>query len=79
MRESVIYQEILQEGRQEGRQEEGVMLVLRQLTRRFGPIDEPTRSHIATLPLLLLEDLSEALLDFAAFADLTHWLQTHQP
>ena len=39
MRESVIYQEILQEGRQEGRQEEGSTLILRQLTRRFGTID----------------------------------------
>lgn len=35
MRESVIYQEILQEGRQE----EGSTLILRQLSRRFGPLD----------------------------------------
>ncbi|MBW4471348.1 MAG: Rpn family recombination-promoting nuclease/putative transposase [Stenomitos rutilans HA7619-LM2] len=58
MRESVIYQEILQEGRQE----EGVTLILRQLTRRSGTIDEAMQAQIAILPLALLEDLGEALL-----------------
>jgi predicted transposase YdaD len=74
MRESVIYQDILEEGRQEGRQEEGVNLVLRLLTRRFGKLDEQTKSRIAALPLPLLEDLGEALLDFSQAADLDTWL-----
>lgn len=97
MRESVIYQEILEEGLREGRQqgwqqgeqqgrEEGlrrgrheaaVMLVLRQLTRRFGLLDETMRSSLTALPLNQLEDLSEALLDFAELSDLEQWLQTH--
>ncbi len=75
MRESVIDQEILQEGRQE----EGVTLVLRQLTRRFGTLDAAVRSQIATLPRPLLEDLGEDLLDFTALTDLVDWLQRHQP
>jgi predicted transposase YdaD len=78
MRESVIYQEILQEGRQEGRQEEGATLILRQLTRRFGTIDPTVRSQITALPLPLLEALGEDLLDFAMPTDVTIWLQTHQ-
>lgn len=44
MRESVIYQDILQQGRQEGRQEgqreEACTLILRQLSRRVGPIPD---------------------------------------
>jgi len=36
----------LQEGRQEGRQEGEAALLLRLLTRKFGPIDEPTRTRV---------------------------------
>ncbi len=36
MRESVIYQDILQEGRQEGRREEARSLIKRLLTRQVG-------------------------------------------
>ncbi|MFB2897066.1 DUF4351 domain-containing protein [Aerosakkonemataceae cyanobacterium BLCC-F50] len=95
MRESVIYQEILQEGRQEGRQEglqeglqegrqeglqqEAFALIVRLLTRKFGTIDEGVRSQLSTLPVSLLEDLAEALLDFESIADLPVWLETHLP
>lgn len=87
MRESVIYQEILQEGRQEGLQEgrqeglqqEAFALIVRLLTRKFGTIDEGIRSQISTLPVSLLEDLAEALLDFNSIADLPIWLETHRP
>lgn len=90
MRESVIYQEILQEGRQEGLQEgrqeglqegrqgEAIALILRLLNRRFGTLDETIRSQISALPVSSLEDLGEALLDFSEFADLQAWLATHQ-
>jgi predicted transposase/invertase (TIGR01784 family) len=98
MRESVIYQEIVQVGREEGLQagrqeglqtglqagrQEGIQkeraLILRLLTRRFGIIDESLRSQIAALPVTVLEDLGEALLDFSSLADLPAWLATHQP
>lgn len=50
MRESVIYQEILEEGRQEGwqegRQEGERSLVLKQLMRRVGVLSEEARSQI---------------------------------
>jgi predicted transposase YdaD len=73
MRESVIYQEILQEGREEGRQSE-LRLVMRQLTRRIGAINSQLQTKIENLSLTQLEDLGEALLDFATEEDLVNWL-----
>ena len=73
MRESVIYQEILQEGREEGRQSE-LRLVMRQLTRRIGAINLQLQSQIENLSLTQLEDLGEVLLDFATEEDLINWL-----
>ncbi len=73
MRESVIYQEILREGREEGRQSE-LRLVIRLLTRRLGTISPELQSQIQQLSLTQLEDLGEALLDFANEADLVNWL-----
>lgn len=86
MRESVFYQTILQEGKQEGRQEgrqegkqeEGMVIVLRQLARRIGAVTPELQSRIQSLSLPQLEDLGEALLDFADAADLVVWLQNHQ-
>lgn len=73
MRESVIYQEILQEGREEGRQSE-LRLVMRLLTRRLGTVTPELQSQIQELSLEQLEDLGEALLDFTTEADLVNWL-----
>lgn len=75
MRESVIYQEILQEGREEGRQSE-LRLVIRQLTRRIGTINLQLQTKIENLSLTQLEDLGEALLDFATQEDLVNWLNS---
>ena len=74
MRESAIYQEILQEGRQEGE----ATLVLRQLTRRFGTLAPELRAQISQLSIAQLEELGEALLDFSSMQDLIGWLQTRQ-
>jgi predicted transposase YdaD len=73
MRESVIYQEILQEGREEGRQSE-LRLVMRLLNRLIGAINSQLQSQIENLSLTQLEDLGEALLDFATEEDLINWL-----
>jgi predicted transposase YdaD len=79
MRESVIYQDILQQGeqkgRQEGRQEGELALILRQLTRRVGAVSPKAEAQIRTLSLAQLETLGEALLDFSQPADLDDWLQ----
>ncbi|WP_414530289.1 Rpn family recombination-promoting nuclease/putative transposase [Nodularia chucula] len=82
MRESVIYQEILEEGeqrgeqrgRQEGRQEGERSLVLRQLTRKVGELPPGMGEQLQTLSLQQLENLGEALLDFNTLLDLETWL-----
>ncbi len=83
MRESVIYQDILQkgrqEGRQEGKQEEALILLIRQLTRRFGEVEPQLQERVRGLSLAHLEELGEALLDFETVTDLAVWLDEHQP
>jgi predicted transposase YdaD len=82
MRESVIYQEILEEGEQrgeqrglqQGRQEGERSLVLRLLTRKLGELPPQIREQIETLSLEELENLGEALLDFTSLLDLQAWL-----
>ncbi|MEH2339073.1 DUF4351 domain-containing protein [Nostoc sp.] len=49
-------------------------LVNRLLKKRFGELTSEMRSAITGLPLPVLEDLSEALLDFTSVADLQSWL-----
>lgn len=82
MRESVIYQEILEEGREEGReegkQEEALAYTMRLLTRRIGTVEPEVEAEIRELTTQELEELGEALLDFSELADLTTWLQARQ-
>lgn len=75
LQETRVYREIKEEGREEGRTEEAVNLIIRILTKRFGELSEEIRSSISGLPLPVLEDLSEALLDFDSLADLQVWLE----
>jgi hypothetical protein len=49
-------------------------LVLRQLNRKVGSIDDRTSAQINSLSIDQLEALGEALLDFGSIADLTTWL-----
>ncbi|NEP54614.1 MAG: DUF4351 domain-containing protein, partial [Moorea sp. SIO3C2] len=85
MQESVIYQKIIQkghklgllEGKLEGRQEEGYSIVIRQLTRRFGSVDDQLQQGIQKLSIAQLEELSEALLDFETVKSVTVWLTEH--
>jgi predicted transposase YdaD len=88
--ESPWYQQILQEGLQKGLQEgeqrgeqrgrlEGrlageVQLVLRQLNRRVGLLDETLQQQITRLSLEQLEALAEELLDFSGVEELQTWL-----
>jgi hypothetical protein len=64
-------------GREEGRQEGITAVVLRQLQRRVGALDEATQTQICALSRERLEALSDALLDFATRSDLEVWLQQH--
>jgi predicted transposase/invertase (TIGR01784 family) len=61
--------------RAEGRAEQTITLVTRLLNRRLGQeLPEDVRLRLSNLPLSALEDLSEALLEFATLADLENWL-----
>lgn len=73
-----VYQEGREDGLQEGKQEEGRSLVLRQLTRRIGPLAPEVRSQVEALSLEQLEALGEALLDFSSLQELTDWLQAQR-
>ena len=75
LEETRVYREAKEEGRQEGRQQEAANLILRLLLRRFGELSEDLRGRISNLPLSVLEDLSEALLDFSSLDDLSTWLE----
>ena len=61
-----------------GLHQEARSLVVRQLTRRFGSIDQALRQQVEDLPLTRLENLSEDLLDFTVPEDVTRWLE-NQP
>ena len=73
LKQTRFYQEVVEEGRQEGRQEECVSLVTRLLRRKFGiQLElEQLLAQLQTLPVEKLEDLTEAILDWAESSDLT--------
>ncbi|OCQ91257.1 hypothetical protein BCD64_24950 [Nostoc sp. MBR 210] len=71
LQETRVYREI----KEEGRTEEAANLISRQLTKRFGELPQEMRLSISGLPLPVLEDLSEALLDFGSIADVQVWLE----
>ena len=67
-------EEGLEQGREEGVREEAAELVLRLLRRRFGRVTAEQDATIRGLTTAQLEDLAEALMDFASPGDLTAWL-----
>jgi predicted transposase YdaD len=80
--ETRAYQDILAKGREEGREEgleqggqrEAALLVLKLLRRRFGSVAAEQEATIRGLSTAQLEQLAEALMDFASPGDLTAWL-----
>ncbi len=70
MRESVMYQYIKAEGASE--------MILRQLKRKIGTISSDLQQAILQLPLEVLENLGEALLDFSTEAELQAWLENNK-
>ena len=66
----------LEKGLEQGRRREASGLVVRQLTRRFGPLDATLLERLNTLSVEATEDLGEALLDFHETSDLSAWLDS---
>ncbi len=69
-----LEQNALDRGRAEGMVEERRTLVLRQVEKRFGPLDETTRTRIAQADGAVLADLALALFDLTSLHDLQQWL-----
>ena len=78
MKESVIYQDILQKGEKQGEKRgeknEAFRLVSRQLNRKFGAIDSSILKRLQGLTTEQLEALGEDFLDFSSISDLEAWL-----
>jgi flagellar biosynthesis/type III secretory pathway protein FliH len=66
----------VEEGVKQGQQKQAQSLVLRMLRKRLGTLEEHVQNRIMQLPVEQLEELAEALLDFASPSDLTAWLDT---
>ena len=80
IKQTRVYQEAKQEGRQEGR-EEGkqngeMILLIRQLSKKFGKLKDIYIENINSLNIEQLEKLGEALLDFTDINDLETWLKS---
>jgi hypothetical protein len=65
-------------GREEGREEGIELVVVRQLTRRFGELAEATEAAVRDLPQEKLLELAEAIFDLTTQNDLTTWLTAHR-
>jgi predicted transposase/invertase (TIGR01784 family) len=79
-----FYQEVLQIGRREG-QEQGIQqgvqqgesnMVIRQLTRRCGKLNNEQIKKVRSLSLDQLDALGDALLDFKQLTDLENWFSS---
>ena len=67
-----------EEGIQQGLQQGKADLVLRQLNRRVGALGSELAARIRACNEKRLEDLGEALFDFATPADVLAWLDQHE-
>jgi len=83
MKESVIYQDIIQKGIQQGLrsgiQKGEQRIILLQLERQLGTLDEETVKKIHQLSSQQTESLGEALLDFKSRNTLNVWLENAEP
>ncbi|KHG42610.1 MULTISPECIES: Rpn family recombination-promoting nuclease/putative transposase [Aphanizomenon] len=72
IKQTRVYQEAKQEGRQDGE----MILLIRQLSKRFGKLKDIYIENINSLNIEQLEKLGEALLDFTDINDLETWLES---
>jgi predicted transposase YdaD len=74
MEESPFMLKWMAKGHEKGREEERQTLLLRLLTRRYGPLSSDMTTQINALSATQMLDLAEALLDFTSHAALEQWL-----
>jgi predicted transposase YdaD len=70
LRQTKVYQEAMEE--------EARSLILRLLTRKFGPLPTSIEAQVQALALPQLEVLGEALLDFTGVDDLVRWFDSNE-
>ena len=73
--ERIAVKEARKEARKEGRKEGLLATVTRQLRRKLGKLDAGMQARLERMSAARLEQLAEALLDFAQPADLERWLK----
>lgn len=66
-------------GRARGLVEGQLLLLERQLTRKFGALPDTVTSRLNQLSSSQLTALGEALLDFTSLSDVEHWLASPPP
>jgi hypothetical protein len=71
---TVLGKDLIAIGAKRGREEGITFVLLRQISRRFGALPVATADRIHDLDYLQLEQLADAILDFANMADLEAWL-----
>lgn len=69
----------VREWKEEASKKEALLLVTRQLNRRFGTVSQELLTKVQGLTREQIETLAEDLLDFSVVTDLENWLQQHQP
>jgi hypothetical protein len=69
-----LYKSEMNRARLEGELKQGQTLILRLLKRRVGDLSIELETRVKALPLVRLEELGEALLDFTQMGDLLTWL-----
>ncbi|MHC5763918.1 DUF4351 domain-containing protein [Nostoc sp.] len=74
LKETRVYREIKEEGR-----EAMANTIARILAKRLGELPQQVRSLVLGLPLSVLEELGEALLDFNSVDNLQAWLGERLP
>ncbi len=74
LRESVIYQKIINQGIQRGEKAGEIALIKRLIKKRFGELTATVQSQIETLTIEQLESLGESLFDFNSVDDISVWL-----
>ena len=67
----------VQQGIQQGIQQEATLIV-RLLKRKVGELSPNIEARVMGLPINVLEDLGEALLEFKSVDDLINWLDKGQ-
>jgi hypothetical protein len=66
----------IEQGIEQGTKREAKSLVLRLLSKKFGPISANLQAQLQPLSVAQIENLGESLLDFSSITDLEDWLST---